>query len=286
MVATNPAIGNTVEAAGHRTNYFDLGEGEPLILLHGSGPGVSAYWNWKGVMAPLSEHFRVLAPDIAGFGYSEFKDDAHYNIKLWVNHLLGFMDALDIPSATLVGNSFGGGLTLATNMRNAHRIDRMILMGTPAGEFERTSGLAEGMAYEPSLENMREALMHLPFDPSVITDELVQARYEASARPGAQEAMRKLFPPSTDPTPVVRGVPESAIREMKQPTLVIHGREDRSIPLEVGVNLLRWLENAEAHFFSRCGHWVQAERPEAFVRLIVDFCRRHPVDRVAAAHAS
>jgi 2-hydroxy-6-oxo-octa-2,4-dienoate hydrolase len=286
MATSNPAVGLTIDAAGHPTNYFDLGEGEPLILLHGSGPGVSTYWNWRDVMGPLSEHFRVLAPDMAGFGYTDVRPDGDYNIKVWVRHLFGFMDALGLRSATLVGNSFGGGLSLAATMKDPSRIDRLILMGTPAGEFPQTDGLASGLHYVPSLENMRASLEMLPFDPAVVTDDLVQARHEASARPGAQEAYRRLMPEPKGPGTMVRGVPETAIRQMDPPALVLHGREDRAIPVTVGFDLFRWLPDAEAHFFGHVGHWVQAERPEAFVELIVSFVQRHPVREAATTNAS
>lgn len=89
-------VGQTLLAAEHKTNYFDVGKGKPLFLLHGSGPGVSGWTNWGGVMSDLAEQFRVIVPDIAGFGFTEFKEDNKYDIKLWVRHLLGIMDALGI----------------------------------------------------------------------------------------------------------------------------------------------------------------------------------------------
>lgn len=276
MPVDNPAVGLTVQAAEHRTNYFDLGSGEPVVLLHGSGPGVSSYWNWHDVMEPLADHCRVLAVDIAGYGYTEFVPDAAYNIKVWVRHLVAFLDALDLRSATLVGNSFGGALALATTVKHPERVNRLVLMGTPAGEFERTSNLADGWRYEPSLENMRTALEKLPYDPAVVTDDLVRARHEASIRPGAEEAYRKLLPEPKEGSDVVRGVPEALVRAIEQPALILHGREDGSIPVDVGYNLFRWLPNVEAHLFGKTGHWVQAERSQTFVDLIVDFLGRHP----------
>ena len=110
---SNPEIGQTVIANGLKTNYLDQGAGAPLILLHGSGPGVTGYANWRLVIPSLSENYRVLAPDIAGFGYTERKLGTGYNLDFWVAHLLGFMDALGIEKARFVGNSFGGALTLA-----------------------------------------------------------------------------------------------------------------------------------------------------------------------------
>ena len=283
MQSTNPAVGATIDAAGHTTNYFDLGEGEPLVLLHGSGPGVSAYWNWVDVMEPLSRRFRVIAPDVAGFGYSDFRPDADYGLSVWVDHLLGLLDALDLPSATLVGNSFGGALTLAAAAAAPQRVDRIILMGTPAGEFPQTDGLAAGWHYEPDRDAMAEFLRLLPHDPACVTDELVDARYEASARPGAQDAYRKLMPEPKGPGTVVRGFPERIVRTITQPALVLHGREDVAVPFELGQRLFDWLPNAEAHFFSHTGHWVQSEQPAGFVTTVEGFLDRHPLRSTDAA---
>ena len=108
----HPGIGKNLLAAEHQTNYLEEGSGKPLFLLHGSGPGVSAWTNWGKVMPELSSHFRVIAPDIAGFGFTEFKADSKYDIKLWVRHLTGIMDALGIDKASFVGNSFGGALSI------------------------------------------------------------------------------------------------------------------------------------------------------------------------------
>lgn len=84
---SHPAIGQSIIAAGLKTNYHEMGEGRPLILLHGSGMGVSGWENWRGVMPDLARHHRVLAPDIVGFGFTERPEGAEYNIKLWVKHL-------------------------------------------------------------------------------------------------------------------------------------------------------------------------------------------------------
>ena len=151
-------IGKTLIAAEHRTNYFEAGAGRPLLLLHGSGPGVSAYTNWAGVMPALADKFRVIAPDIAGFGYTEFKSESKYDIKLWVKHLVGILDALDIDKASFVGNSFGGALAVGLSLFDPQRVDRLVLLGTPAGEFEQTAGLRSAWTYEPSLENMEQVV--------------------------------------------------------------------------------------------------------------------------------
>lgn len=264
--------GRMVRALDLDTNYHDAGGGVPVVLLHGSGPGVSAWTNWKRVIPELASDFRVIAPDMAGFGYTERKPELQYDIKLWVKHLIALLDALELPKVSLVGNSFGGSLALAASARFPDRFDRLVLMGTPCDKFTMTPGLRAGWDYTPSRENMRAAMAHFPFDTLAITDELVEDRYQASLIPGAQEGLRKLLvKPNEEGDTPLSGMPEHVVAGIEHPTLVLHGREDRVIPLEMGLRLGRAMPNAEFHMFGRCGHWVQAERFAAFVALT----RRH-----------
>lgn len=260
--------GVTVTAGGIATNYHDQGDGKPVILLHGSGPGVSAWTNWKKVIPALSDRFRILAPDMAGFGYTERDPSRPYDIKLWVAHLIGILDALGLEKVSLVGNSFGGSLSLAAAARFPDRFERLLLMGTPCDKFMMTPGLRAGWDYVPSREAMRATMAHFPYDPSVITEELIEDRYQASLIPGAQEGLRNLLakPQDEGDTPL-SGMPEAVVAKIVQPTLVLHGREDKVIPVEMGIRLARAIPDAELHMFGRCGHWVQAERFDDFIAL-------------------
>jgi 2-hydroxy-6-oxo-octa-2,4-dienoate hydrolase len=274
---SSAGVGKSVRAFEMHTNYLEAGAEHsgsrtPIILLHGSGPGVSAWTNWRRVLPALADGWRVYAPDMGGFGYTERRDDVMYDIKFWVKHLLGFMDALAIDKAHLVGNSFGGSLALAAALRFPDRFERLTLMGTPCGKFSMTPGLKAGWNYEPSLENMRAVMALFPFDPRIITDDLVLERYETSLIPGAQEGLRRLLvKPLDDGDTPLSGMPEEAVAKLKHPTLILHGREDRVIPVELGLRLAQHIPDAEFHLFGRCGHWVQAERFDAFVALT----RRH-----------
>ena len=110
---SDPEIGTVVETSGYRTNVHDQGEGKPVVLLHGSGAGVSAWANWRNLIPKLSDRYRVLAPDLAGFGYTEIPDDFEFRfMATWIEQLEALLDALGIRSAHWVGNSFGGALTL------------------------------------------------------------------------------------------------------------------------------------------------------------------------------
>ena len=263
--------GKTISAFGLETNYLEQGSGEPLLLLHGSGPGVSAWTNWQKVIPVLAKHFRVIAPDLAGFGYTERDPDFSYDIKHWGKHLLGFLDAMGLDKVHVVGNSFGGSLALATAARFPERFNRICLMGTPCDKFEMTAGLKAGWNYTPSLENMREAMSNFPYDKSIISDELAQERYETSLIPGAQEGLRKLLvKPNEEGETILSGMPEKVAAMITHPTLVLHGREDFVIPMEMGLKLAKSIPNADLHLFGKCGHWVMAERYDDFVRLVID----------------
>lgn len=265
-------VGKKLLAADHDTNYLEAGSGKPLFLLHGSGPGVSAWSNWAKVMPELAQRFRVIAPDIAGFGFTEFKQDSKYDMRLWVRHLVGIMDALEIEKASFVGNSFGGALSIGMALFEPKRVEKLVLLGTPAGEFEQTPGLRSAWEYEPSLENMEKTMRLFPYDQSIITPEMIQARYQASARPGAQDALRKLVPkPNEDGPTIVKGFPESAVAKIEAPTLVLHGREDRVVPSACGQLLARAIPKADLHLFGQCGHWVQTERRTEFLQLVTSF---------------
>lgn len=264
----------TVEAGGILTHYHEAGSGEPVVLLHGSGPGVSAWANWRLTIPVLAERFRVLAPDIVGFGYTERPEHVRYSLDTWIDHVWGFMDALGIERASIVGNSLGGRITLGMALQRPDRLDRMVLMGSPGVGMTVTEGLRALRAYEPSYEAMRDLLTnYFAVDPSIITDDLVKDRYEASVAPGAFEAYRAMF---FDPKHGGNdlGIDEGDVVKIETPALIVHGREDKVVPVEVGSNMLQLLPNADMHVFSRCGHWTQIERSVEFSELVSHFIAR------------
>lgn len=268
-----------------RTHYHEAGSGPPVVLLHGSGPGVSAWENWRGVLPRLAKDYRVIAPNMAGFGLTEFPQDQPLDIKVWVAQLFGFLDALDVGPAVLVGNSFGGGLSLAATFREPARVRGLVLMGTPFGRFERTAALGEGAEYTPSIEGMRAVLNRFPYDRSIVTEEMIETRHKMSLRHPDNRALKALVaagPQEPGKPVIVRGAPPERLATITQPTLVLHGREDIVIPMEVAVEAVRHIPDSELHLFGRCGHWVQLEREDAFVATVQDFLSRKLRETVPA----
>jgi len=259
--------GKRIVAAGWETNYHDAGEGEPILFLHGSGPGVSALANWRLVLPDLSRSFRCVAPDSVGFGFSARPDDIRYDVDNWVKHAIGLLDTLGLKSVSIVGNSLGGRVALGIACSHPDRVRRLVLMGSPGPQMGQTEGLKALRSYEPSIENMRKLMeVYFAYDPSIVTDELVRARYEASTLPGAHETYHAMFhaerhannipPPSAD-----------ELSAIHVPTLVLHGREDRVVPVESGLSLAGLIPGAQLHVFGHCGHWVQIEKAREFAHL-------------------
>lgn len=271
MTTTHPEIANTIDAGGIKTNYHDIGKGVPVLLIHGSGPGVTGWANWRLTIPALAQYYRVLAPDMVGFGYTERPHDVAYNLDTWVRHAVDFLDAVGLEQVNLVGNSFGGALSLALTIRHPERVSRLALMGSAGVPFTLTQGLDDVWGYEPSVANMHKLLDIFAYDRGLVNDELAELRYKASIQPGFHEAYSSMFPAPRQRWIDMLASDEDEIRKIKQPTLVIHGREDRILPMSNSLRLLELIERAELHVFGRCGHWTQIEHTARFNALIIDF---------------
>ena len=275
---SNPEIGQSITAAGIRTNYHDSGgAGAPVLLIHGSGPGVSAWANWRLVMPALAQQARVIAPDMVGFGYTERPQGFVYNMDAWVRQAVGLLDALGIERTDLVGNSFGGGLSLALAIAHPERVRRLVLMGSAGVSFPLTEGLDAVWGYTPSVENMRAIMDYFAFDQGLMSDDLARLRFEASIRPGFQESFAAMFPAPRQRWIEALASAEADIRALPHQALVIHGREDRVIPLATSLTLSSWIQRSQLHVYGQCGHWTQIEHAARFARLVGDFlAEAHP----------
>jgi len=271
MTQQRPEIANSVQTGAFATNYHDLGSGEPIVFLHGSGPGVSAWANWNRIFPLLKDDFRLLALDMFGFGFTERLENPVFNMNVWVQQVIDFFDALGIDKANLVGNSFGGALALSMAVKYPKRVNRLVLMGSMGISFPITYGLDKVWGYTPSVANMEELLELFTYDHSFATKELIKTRYESSMQPGFQECFSAMFPPPRQNSVENMAGNQAYIRNIPHQTLIIHGREDRVIPLENSLRLLQMIDNAQLHVFGHCGHWTQIEHTQEFATLVGNF---------------
>ncbi|MFJ9500391.1 alpha/beta fold hydrolase [Brevibacillus centrosporus] len=265
--------GKFMEAGGIMTHFHEEGRGEPILLIHGSGPGVSAWANWRLVFPLLSKHYLLYAPDVVGFGYTERPKEIQYSVDLWVNHMISFIEANDLPQLSIIGNSMGGALAIHLAHRRPDLVKKLVLMGSVGISFPITKELDDVWGYTPSFENMKRLVRTFSSDPSMAdNDDLVELRYQASMQEGFQESFSAMFLAPRQRHVDALALSEEALKGITSPVLLIHGREDHIIPIEqTSWKLAQLLPNAQLHVFSQCGHWTQIEKTKPFCEQVIQF---------------
>ena len=271
--------GHVIETANYSMHYHEAGEGPTFILLHGSGPGVSGWSNFKGNFPVFAERFRTIIVDMPGFGMSSMPQFSKAYPQHAADAVLELMDALAIERASLLGNSMGGFVATELAVAAPERVERLVMMG-PGGLFvpitspERSEGgkALQGFLVDPTRENMVAWVDTMVANTAVVSDELIDERLTNALKPGVLEATMQIFG-SIGQFP--RDVPLFALAHTIQaPTLITWGRDDRMLPLDGALLAARRMPNVELHTFSNCGHWAQVERKHEFERLVIEFLTR------------
>jgi 2-hydroxymuconate-semialdehyde hydrolase len=267
-----------VTAPGELTHYHELGAGDPILFLHGSGTGVSAAANWWLNLPELSQSGRVIAIDLIGYGQTVVAKGAAYGIKEWVQHAARVLDALGIEKTRIVGNSLGGWLGLQFALDFPQRVQSIISMGTGGGQL--TGALKRHSTPVLTEQGIRETLELFVVDNSLITDELVSLRYKAALNDTATDRLKQVIA-ARDRDRDAMPLDLNALANLDIPVLLVHGTQDAVIPVSRTWELLRVMPNADAHIFSRCGHWSQVERAAEFNEIVAQFLGTHEERRVA-----
>lgn len=263
--------GQQIEVDGIPTHYHDAGEGPAVLLLHGSGPGVSAWANWRLVMPPLAQRFRVIAPDQLGYNQTGVPADGRYKRRAWTRHGLRLMEELRIERYSIVGNSMGGSVALGMTLDAPERVHRVVCMGSMGVSIPLPDGLDAVWGYEPSRDNMAHVIDLFAYDKSIATDELIDLRFRSSVAPGIQERYSAMFPPPRQRWVEDLAFSDAELHSIDQPVLLVHGWNDAVVPRETSLRLMNLLPDARLHAFGRCGHWVMIEHSKPFLRLLGDF---------------
>lgn len=268
---TDPEIGRQIQLGDISANVLDVGAGPPVLLIHGSGPGVTAFANWRLVLPELQDSHRLVAPDMAGFGYTE-AGEVSFDLDRWVRQCTGLLDELGLARVSVIGNSYGGAIALRLAIDHPGRVDKLVLMGAAATPFPITDGLEAVWGYEPSREQMAHLLRDVfVYDNAAITDDLIDLRFKASTRPGFHERFSALFPPPRQRWVEALSPAPDELAGIAAPTLLVHGRDDKVIPMSGSQQLAEQIPNARLEVIAECGHWVQIEKTAEFVALVREF---------------
>ncbi|MEU6729345.1 alpha/beta fold hydrolase [Nonomuraea wenchangensis] len=259
----------------------EIGEGPVLVMLHGGGPGASGVSNYHQNLPALSRHFRVVLPDQPGFGgsYRPTEEDLDQRsiTEITVDALLQALDALGIDTFHLLGNSLGGAAALAMAQQRPDRVTRLVLMAPGGGWLPfgptPTEGQKEMFRYYngggPSEKKMAAFIRAMVFDHKQFGEDVVKARYEASldeSHIAFYHRYNAAFAKRGGMDPLWRD-----LHKIKAPTLLLWGRDDRTITLDGAQLMLKQIRDVQLHVFGRCGHWVQLERQREFEDLVTGF---------------
>ena len=255
-------------APGELTHYHDLGEGAPILFLHGSGTGVTAAANWWLNLPEISQHARCIAIDSIGYGQSISAPDTEYGIKEWVRHAVRVLDALGIEKTWIVGNSLGGWLAFQFALDFPERLHGIVSMGT--GGAKLTKALKGHSNPTLTEEGIRNTLELFVVDKSLVTDELVKLRYESALNDTASDRLKEVVT-ARDRDRDALPLDFDRLAQLDIPVLLIHGVQDAVIPVSRTWDILNVVPNADAHIFSQCGHWSQVERASEFNQVIIDW---------------
>ncbi len=252
----------------------------PVVLLHGGGPGASAWSNFGRNLPAFARQFRTLMPDQPGFGQSAAPPVEGNYFTFSARALASLLDHLEIEKAHLVGNSLGGGTAVRFALSYPDRAARLVLMG-PGGlslnvfspdPTEGVKRLTEFAAPPgPSKEKLAAFLRTLVFNAKLITDELIDERYAYASTPESIAAMMAMGMSFYDPATAEDGMLWREVHRLRNQVLLIWGREDRVNPLDGALVALKQIRKAQLHVFSGCGHWAQLEKFDEFNRLVIDF---------------
>ena len=273
---TEDSTSKFVDVDGYIFHYHEAGEGEPLVLIHGGGPGASGWSNYNRNIGPLAERYRVIVPDLPGFGKSDMKP-RDQNTWEWYGPMMGkFLDVLGIDKAHFVGNSLGGATTLVLALERPEKIDRMILMGTAGGQPMFSNAPTDAVKtllffYDgegPSKARLKGFVDQFVFDPSQVTEDLLDQRMTAAMRPEIVD------------NPPMRPVPgkprfeiwrDARLASLPHDVLFVWGREDRVMPIDGVFSLLKQIPKARLYVVPRCGHWAQWEHADEFNSVAANF---------------
>ena len=271
----------TVEVNGERVAYLDVGQGQPVILIHGFG---GSMWQWEHQQQPLSAEFRLITPDLIGSGLST-KPEIEYRPEQMLEYFIGFMDALRIRQATLVGNSMGAGVAIGMALTYPDRVSQLVLIdGLPANVRERLTSPSIKRALDTAAPSwlasfgnwlfggvmIESVLKEIVHDPALLTPAVIERSNRNRQRPGVIPPLMTV----RGTLPLWESGFAKRIGEIRHPTLILWGEEDHVFPLPAGEDLQRTIKGSALVRIPNAGHIPQWERPDLANRAMIEFLRR------------
>lgn len=280
VVPTVRSLNETVY--GVRTHYVTAGEGEPVILIHGGGPGASGATGWAQTIPALAKHFRVYAIDLIGNGDTD-KPMVEYSLQTLVEHVAGFIDVLRLRNVRIMGNSQGAYVAIKYALDNPGRVKSaaMISTGNVAAACGIEGGRSEALPrFDGTKESLQSFMNVIVNNPAKLPPELLDLRFETASQPGHREMLQSIGRyrrlSVEDPSHHQSWTIRERLKALQVPYCIIWGEKDRSAPLDpLGLGMKELLPHIPFHIVPDSGHQVQNEQPEACNKILIDHFLKH-----------
>ncbi|MGZ4575209.1 MAG: alpha/beta fold hydrolase [Mycobacteriaceae bacterium] len=263
--------------------YHEAGDGPPLLLLHGSGPGVTGWRNYRGVLGTFAEHFRCLVLEFPGFGVS---DPGEHNPMMMAYGSIGrILDGLGLGAVDMIGNSMGGIVAANVAINEPGRVHKLVTIGG-VGRNIFSPGPGEGIKLlmeftdNPTREGLVRWLHSMVYDPAVVTEELIEKRWALAIEPKTLEIARRMYGSKAFAATAAAAAASNAapywaqLHKIQAPTMLTWGRDDRVSPVDMAMLPMRTIPHAELHVFPNCGHWAMIEAKAAWESAVLAFLTR------------
>ena len=263
--------------------YYDVGDGPPLLMLHGSGPGVTGWRNFGGNLATFAPSFRCLVLELPGFGVSE-PTELHPMLSS-APAVVAFLDALGLDEVDIVGNSMGGMIAAQVAIQKPERVRRLVTVGG-LGRNILSPGPGEGIKLlqdfteEPTREGLERWLQSMVFDPETVTDKMREERWTQATEEKTLASARMMYSRAAMEFGLAMQDKSEKrplwadLHRIQAKTLITWGRDDRVSPIDMALLPMRTIPDVELHVFPNCGHWVMIEQRDAWERVVLDFLTR------------
>lgn len=246
---------------------------QPIVLLHGTSASLHT---WDGWADALKDQRRVIRMDLPGFGLTGPMPDGDYRLTRYVSFVIALLDQLGVQQAVLAGNSFGGNLAWKIAVDHPQRVSRLVLVDAAGYPFDPASmpigfKIAQIPALRPMMEHtlprsmIESSVRNVYGDPSKVTPELVDRYQELTLRAGNRGALVERFRQSPS------GEFTMQISQVRQPTLILWGGQDRLIPPDNALSFQRDIAGSRLVMFDALGHVPHEEDPAQTVAAVQDF---------------
>ena len=259
-----------IQVHGNKIRYLDYDnfkskKKDTLVLLHGIGASAE---RWSEVIPFFYEHFRVIVPDIIGFGHSD-KPTVEYNIPFFVKFLKDFLNKVEVKKTSIVASSFGGLVAMEFAIKDSYMINKLILV-SPAGTMKTSTKTLEEYilaSLYPTHDNVWRAFINMAFDPRTVTEQTIQEFVDRMKLPNAKYAFMSTMLAIRNTTDLA-----SRLNKILSPTMIIWGEQDEMIPVKYSEDY-RNIPNSNLKIIPKCGHTPFTEKPELFSKIAIDFLK-------------